>query len=69
MKEFGWIREWVLQIRLALLGNGAPLVPLREYFELSKTLIAEVIEQRWGTPLDIHPFMPWARVHTGFGRN
>jgi hypothetical protein len=38
MKEFGWMRERVLQIRLALLGDGAPLVPLREYFELCKTV-------------------------------
>lgn len=36
--EFGWMRERVLQIRLALLEAGRPLVPLREYFELCKTV-------------------------------
>ena len=36
--EFGWMRERVLQIRLALLGDGRRLVPLTEYFELCKTV-------------------------------
>jgi hypothetical protein len=30
LREFGWMRERVLQIRLALLGDGKRLVPLRE---------------------------------------
>src|SRR3989442_2209567 len=37
VKEFGWMRERVLQVRLALLGDGRRLVPLSEYFELCKT--------------------------------
>jgi len=36
VKEFGWMCERVLQIRLALLGDGRRLVPLSEYFELCK---------------------------------
>jgi hypothetical protein len=32
--DFGWFRERVLQIRLALLGDGRPLVPARDYWEL-----------------------------------
>ena len=38
VKEFGWMRERVLQIRLALLGDGWALVPLRQYFELCKAV-------------------------------
>jgi hypothetical protein len=38
VKEFGWMRERVLQIRLALLGDGRRLVPLREYLEVCKTV-------------------------------
>ena len=38
LKEFGWMRERVLQIRLALLGDGRRLVPLSEYLELCKTV-------------------------------
>ena len=38
LKEFVWMRERVLQIRLALLGYGTLLVPLREYLELCKTV-------------------------------
>jgi hypothetical protein len=34
----GGLRERVLQIRLALLEAGRPLVPLSEYFELCKTV-------------------------------
>ena len=30
LKKFGWMRERVLQIRLALLGDGRRLVPLSE---------------------------------------
>ena len=41
VKEFGWMREQVLQIRLALLGDGRRLVPLTEYFELCKTVDRE----------------------------
>jgi protein-tyrosine-phosphatase len=36
--EFVWMRERVLQIRLALLGDGRRLVPLSEYVELCKTV-------------------------------
>jgi protein-tyrosine-phosphatase len=38
LKEFGWMRERVLQIRLALLGDGRRLVPLREYLEVCRTV-------------------------------
>ena len=38
MKEFEWMRERVLQIRLALLGDGKSLVPLSAYLELCKTV-------------------------------
>ena len=38
LKEFGWMRERVLQIRLALLGDGRRLIPLSEYLELCKTV-------------------------------
>jgi protein-tyrosine-phosphatase len=41
LKEFGWMRERVLQIRLALLGDGERLVPLSEYFDLCKTVDRE----------------------------
>ena len=33
-----WMRERVLQIRLALLGDGRRLVPASEYLELCKTV-------------------------------
>ena len=38
MQEFGWMRERVLQIRLALLGEGRRLVPASELLELCKTV-------------------------------
>lgn len=38
VKEFGWMRERVLQIRLALLGHGRPLVPLSDYLDLCKAV-------------------------------
>jgi hypothetical protein len=38
LNEFAWMRERVLQIRLALLGDGRRLVPLSEYFELCTTV-------------------------------
>ena len=38
VKEFEWMRERVLQIRLALRGDGRRLVPLSEYLELCKTV-------------------------------
>jgi protein-tyrosine-phosphatase len=38
LQEFGWMRERVLQIRLALLGDGRRLVPVSEYLELCKTV-------------------------------
>ena len=41
VKEFGWMCERVLQIRLALLGDGRRLVPLSEYLELCKTVDRE----------------------------
>jgi protein-tyrosine-phosphatase len=34
LREWSWMRERVLQIRLALLGDGRPLVPATEYLEL-----------------------------------
>jgi hypothetical protein len=39
--EFGWMRERVLQIRLALLGDGRRLVPASDYLELCKTVDRE----------------------------
>lgn len=39
-----WMRERVLQIRLALLGDGRQLFPASEYLELCKTWIDEVID-------------------------
>ena len=38
LKDYEWMRERVLQIRLALLGDGRRLVPLSDYFELCKTV-------------------------------
>ena len=38
LDEFEWMRQRVLQIRLALLGAGRRLVPLREYLELCKAV-------------------------------
>jgi hypothetical protein len=38
LKEFDWMRERVLQIRGAVLGDGGRLVPLSEYLELCKTV-------------------------------
>lgn len=38
LQEFRWMRERVLQIRLALLGDGRRLVPVSEYLELCKTV-------------------------------
>jgi len=38
LQEFRWMRERVLQIRLALLGDGKPLVPAIEYLELCKAV-------------------------------
>ena len=38
LQEFSWMRERVLQIRLALLGDGPRLVPADEYLELCKTV-------------------------------
>ncbi|HEX2342161.1 MAG TPA: hypothetical protein VHI98_16920 [Vicinamibacterales bacterium] len=36
--EFAWMRERVLQVRLALLQQGPPLVPLRQYLDLCRTI-------------------------------
>jgi protein-tyrosine-phosphatase len=41
LRDFTWMRERVLQIRLALLGKGDRLVPVREYLELCKTVDSE----------------------------
>ena len=41
VKEFGWMCERLLQIQLALLGDGRRLVPLSEYLELCKTVDRE----------------------------
>jgi protein-tyrosine-phosphatase len=38
MQQYSWMRERVLQIRLALLGHGRRLVPVGEYLELCKTV-------------------------------
>jgi protein-tyrosine-phosphatase len=38
MQEFSWMRERVLEIRLALLGEGRRLVPVSEYLELCMTV-------------------------------
>jgi hypothetical protein len=38
LQEFTWMRERVLQIRLALLGDGRRLVPVSEYLGLCKTV-------------------------------
>jgi len=38
MQQFSWMRERVLEIRLALLGEGRRLVPVSEYLELCKTV-------------------------------
>jgi hypothetical protein len=37
-KEFEWMRQRVLQIRRALLGDGRRLVPLSAYLKLCKTV-------------------------------
>jgi hypothetical protein len=38
MVEFGWMRERVLQIRLALLGSGRKLVPVSQYLQLCRAV-------------------------------
>jgi protein-tyrosine-phosphatase len=38
LHEFGWMRERVLEIRLALLGHGRRLVPVSEYLEVCRTV-------------------------------
>ena len=38
VREFSWMRERVLQIRLALLGEGRPLVPAASYLSLLDTV-------------------------------
>lgn len=38
LQDVQWMRERVLQIRLALLGYGQPLVPASKYLQLCKTL-------------------------------
>jgi hypothetical protein len=38
LRELAWMRERVLQIRLALLGDGPRLVPASEYLELCRTV-------------------------------
>jgi hypothetical protein len=36
--ELTWMRERVLQIRLALLGDGPRLIPASQYVELCRTV-------------------------------
>ncbi|MBI2959657.1 MAG: hypothetical protein HYY28_05030 [Betaproteobacteria bacterium] len=38
LQEFAWMRERVLQIRLALLGDGRKLVPASAYLDLCKSV-------------------------------
>ncbi len=38
LQDCAWMRERVLQIRLALLGDGRRLVPVREYLALCRTV-------------------------------
>ncbi len=38
VREYAWMRERVLQIRLALLGDGRPLVPASEYLDLLQSV-------------------------------
>ena len=38
LRDFSWMRERVLEIRLALLGGGRRLVPVSEYLQLCKTV-------------------------------
>lgn len=35
VREYSWMRERVLQIRLALLGDGRRMIPASEYLELA----------------------------------
>jgi protein-tyrosine-phosphatase len=38
MQDYSWMRERVLQVRLALLGDGRRLVPASEYLEFCKAI-------------------------------
>jgi hypothetical protein len=38
LRELAWMRERVLQIRLALIGDGRRLIPAIEYLELCRTV-------------------------------
>jgi hypothetical protein len=38
VREFGWMRERVLQVRLALLGDGPPMIPAAEYLGLLRSV-------------------------------
>ena len=38
IEEYSWMRERALEIRLALLGTGRPLVSLSQYLALCKTV-------------------------------
>jgi len=38
VNEFEWMRARILQIRIALMGNGERLVPLSEYLDLCRTV-------------------------------
>jgi protein-tyrosine-phosphatase len=38
VREWRWMRERVLQIRLAMLGDGHPLIPGRDYWHLVETV-------------------------------
>jgi hypothetical protein len=38
LRELTWMRERVLEIRLALLGEGRRLIPASEYLDLCRTV-------------------------------
>ena len=38
LQDFTWMRERVLQIRLALLGNGRTPIPVSQYLQLCKSV-------------------------------
>ena len=48
LKDFAWMRERVLQIRLALLGDGRRLVPATEYLYCARASTHTVIDSAPG---------------------
>jgi protein-tyrosine-phosphatase len=38
VREYAWMRERVWQIRLALLGDGQPMIPAAEYLDLLQSV-------------------------------